>query len=60
LPKQTRSGEIVTHPDQFRDVLPAASVRRQQQPLAHQLPAPTIVQRPTAAYDALYGVEGWR
>ena len=45
---------------QFRDVLPAASLRRQQQPLAHQLPAPTIVQRPTAAYDALYGVEGWR
>jgi transposase len=60
VPKQARSGEIVTHPEQFRDVLPAASLRRQQQPLAHQLPAPTIVQRPTAAYDALYGVEGWR
>jgi transposase len=60
VPKQARSGEIVTHPEQFRDILPAASLRRQQQPLAHQLPAPTVLQRPTAAYDALYGVEGWR
>jgi transposase len=60
LPKQTRSGEIVTHPEQFRDVLPAASLRRQQQPLAHQHLTPPILQRPTAAYDALYGVEGWR
>jgi transposase len=60
LPKEGRSGEIVTHAEQFRDVLPAASLRRQQQPLAHQLPAPTVLQRPTAAYDALYGVEGWR
>jgi transposase len=60
LLKQARSGEIVTHPEQFRHVLPAASLRRQQQPLAHQHVAPTIIQRPTAAYDALYGVEGWR
>jgi transposase len=60
LPKEGRSGEIVTHPAQFQHVLPAASLRRQHQPLAHQHEAPVIVQRPTAAYDALYGLEGWR
>ena len=60
LPKAVRSGEIVTHPEQFRDVPPAASLRRLQQPLAHQQWAPVIAQRPTAAYDALYGVEGWQ
>lgn len=59
LPKQARSGEIVTHPEQFRHVLPAAALRRVRQPLAHQHVAPVVAQRATAQYDALCGVEGW-
>ena len=59
LPKQTRSGEIVTHLEQFRQVLPAAALRRVRQPLAHQHGAPVVAQRATAHYDALCGVESW-
>ena len=59
LPKQTRTGAIVPHPAQFRDVLPAAALRRARQPLAHQHAAPVVTQRATAQYDVLYGVEGW-
>jgi len=59
LSKQSRSGEIVPHPAQFRQILPAAALRRQRQPLAHQQAAPLVAQRATAQYDALCGVEGW-
>jgi len=59
LPKQTRRGEIVTHPTQFRHVLPAAALHRVRQPLAHQRVVPVVAQRATAQYDALCGVEGW-
>ncbi len=59
LPKGTRRGEIVTHPTQFRHVLPAAALHRVREPLAHQRVVPVVTQRATAQYDALCGVEGW-
>jgi transposase len=59
LSKRARSGEIVAHPQQFDHILPAAALRRQHQPLAHQHPTPLVAQRATAQYDALCGVEGW-
>jgi hypothetical protein len=54
--KRTRSGTCVPHPDQFRDVLPAAAARRARVPLGHQIPAPTVTQRPLCEYDQLCGV----
>jgi len=57
LDKEPRSGEIVTHPDQFAHVLPAAAARQRPRPLGHQRPAPVVAQRSAAPYDALYGVE---
>jgi transposase len=59
LPKQARSGAIVLHPEQYRHMPPAAALRRQRQPLAHQLATPVVAQRATTQYDALCGVEGW-
>jgi len=57
LDKEPRSGEIVAHPDQFAQVLPAAMARRRPRPLGHQVPAPVVAHRSAAQYDALYGVE---
>jgi transposase len=54
--KRTRSGTCVPHPEQFRDVLPAAAARRARVPLGHQIPAPTVTQRPLREYDQLCGV----
>jgi hypothetical protein len=46
----------VTHPDQFRTVAPAASLRARTVPLGHQRPAPTVVTRALAEYDQVCGV----
>jgi len=55
--KQPRSQEIVIHPDQFRDVAPAPSLRKTEKPLGHQVQAPTVAVRSLAEYDQLFGVE---
>jgi transposase len=51
-----QSGQVVAHPAQFSGVQPAASARRAQVPLGHQVPAPAVAQRPLADYDRLCGV----
>jgi len=45
------------HPDQFRDVAPAPSLRQSEQPLGHQVQAPAVAIRSLAEYDQLFGVE---
>jgi transposase len=55
--KQPRSQEIVIHPDQFRDVAPAPSLRTTEKPLGHQVQAPSVATRSLAEYDQLFGVE---
>lgn len=57
LRKQPRSQEIVFHPEQFAGVSPAPSIRRTDNPLGHQVEAPTVVVRPLGEYDQLFGVE---
>ena len=57
LAKRAQSQMIVTHPDQFRGVAPAASRRAQVVPLGHQRPAPQVLTRTLAEYDQLCGVE---
>ena len=53
---RSQSGSVVTHPEQFRTVLPAAAARRTHVPVGHQVLAPTVTQRPLAEYDWLCGV----
>ena len=55
--KRAQSQEVVTHPDQFRTVLPAAAQRRVAAPLGHQVEAPQVLTRTLAEYDRLCGVE---
>jgi transposase len=57
LAKRAGSQVTVTHPDQFRTVAPAASLRSRTVPLGHQRPAPAVVTRVLAEYDQLCGVE---
>jgi transposase len=57
LAKRPLSQEIVTHPDQFRTVAPAASLRNRTVPLGHQRPAPVVATRALVEYDQLCGVE---
>jgi len=57
LAKRAQSQEIVTHPDQFRGVAPAASRRAQVIPLGHQRPVPQVLTRQLSEYDQLCGVE---
>jgi transposase len=57
LAKQPRSQEIIYHPEQFAGVSPAPSIRRADQPLGHQVDAPTVAVRPLTEYDQLFGVE---
>ena len=57
VPKRPHSQEVVPHPDQFRDVPPAAAQRRQAEPLGRQLTPPLVAHRPLAEYDHLWGVE---
>ncbi len=56
LAKRPQSQVTVTHPDQFRTVAPAASLRERTVPLGHQRSAPTILTRALAEYDQLCGV----
>jgi transposase len=55
--KRPRSQEIVIHPDQFRDVAPAPSLRHTEKPLGHQVKAPTVAIRALSEYDQLFEVE---
>ena len=55
--KRPQSQLTVTHPDQFRTVVPAAARRAAVVPLGHLRPAPLITKRDLADYDHLYGVE---
>src|SRR5947207_3362155 len=48
-----RSGEVVTHPDQFRTVAPASPLRLASEPLGHQVAAPAVARRPLVEYDQL-------
>jgi hypothetical protein len=56
LAKRPLSQSTVTHPDQFRTVAPAASLRARTVPLGHQRAAPAVVTRALAEYDQLWGV----
>src|SRR3989454_5836098 len=57
LAKRAGSGQMVEHPDQFRNVPPSASRRSQVVPLGHLRAAPQVVKRDLAEYDQLCGVE---
>lgn len=57
LAKRPQSQMHVEHPDQFRNVAPAASRRAQVVPLGHQRPAEVVMRRELAEYDQLCGVE---
>jgi transposase len=54
---RSRSGEVVTHPEQFRTVAPAATYRQAHEPLGHQVPEPSVVRRSLAEYDQLVAHE---
>ncbi len=56
LAKRPLSQSTVTHPDQFRTVAPAASLRERTVPLGHQRSAPAVVTRALAEYDQVCGV----
>jgi len=56
LAKRAGSGEHVEHPDQFRNVAPAASRRAQLVPLGHQRPAPQVMTRQLSEYDQACGL----
>ena len=53
LAQRARSGEVVTHPDQFRTVAPASAHRHAAEPLAHQLVVAPVARRALADYDQL-------
>ncbi len=57
LAKRAGSGQMVEHPDQFRNVPTSAARRASVVPLGHWRPAPQVMTRPLAEYDQLYGVE---
>jgi transposase len=57
LAQRARSGEVVTHPEQFRTVAPAASLKRAAEPLAHQIVGLEVARRSLAEYDQLVGGE---
>jgi len=57
LAKRPQSHTHVEHPDQFRNVAPAASRRAQAIPLGHQRPAPEVQIRSLSEYDQLCGLE---
>src|SRR6266581_710173 len=56
LAKRAGSGEHVEHPEQFRNVAPAASRRAQVVPIDHLRAVPQVVKRDLAEYDQLCGV----
>ena len=56
--KRPTSQDIVPHHDQFRTVPTVSAARQGQQPVGHQVAAPTVACRPLSDYDQLCGVEG--
>jgi hypothetical protein len=56
LAKRAGSGEHVEHPDQFRNVAPAASRRAQVVPIGHLRPAPQVMTRQLSEYDQACGL----
>jgi hypothetical protein len=58
LALRARSGEVVTHPEQFRTVAPANSYRQAAEPLAHQIAdTAAVTHRPLSEYDHLVARE---
>jgi transposase len=57
LAQRARSGEVVTHPDQFRTVAPASAHRQAAEPLAHQVSDAPVARRALAEYDQLVQAE---
>jgi hypothetical protein len=57
LSKRPQSQEIVYHPDQFRTVAPAATLKIATKPLGHQIAPPEVTCRPLAEYDQLFGLQ---
>jgi len=57
LAKRPRSQTHVEHPDQFRNVAPAASRRALSIPLGHLPPAPAVQTRSLSDDAHLCGVE---
>lgn len=57
LAQRARSGDVVTHPDQFRTVAPASAHRHAAEPLAHQLALTPVARRALADYDQLAQAE---
>ena len=53
LAMRARSGEVITHPEQFRTVPPASSYGKATEPLGHQVSQPSVARRALAEYDAL-------
>jgi hypothetical protein len=58
LAQRPRSGDIVTHPDQFRTVAPASAHGQAAEPLAHQVSSLPVARRALAEYDQLVVAEG--
>lgn len=57
LAQRSRSGEVVTHPDQFRTVAPANAQRQAKEGLAHQVSAAPVARRALAEYDQFLTAE---
>jgi transposase len=57
LALRPRSGEVVTHPEQFHNVAPASSYRQAADPLGHQVASLPVARRPLSEYDQLLGKE---
>ena len=57
LAQRARSGEVVTHPEQFRNVAPANAQRQATEPLAHQVSGGGVARRALAEYDQLISAE---
>lgn len=58
LALHARSGEIVTHPEQFVGIAPASSYQHEHTPLGHHVEAEPVAHRPLAEYDALISSKG--
>ena len=57
LQKQARSQQIVSHPDQFRNVAPVSAIKQAAKPLGHQITPPQVESRSPSEYDQLFGLE---
>ena len=57
LQKQARSQQIVSHPDQFRNVAPVSAIKQAAKPLGHQITPPQVASRSLCEYDQLFGLE---